>query len=66
MYYFYVVVCILLLAFLESVREMQKFAERDQNIKVRKYVKESTDLARNISAWRRFFAAPDAATDETF
>ena len=34
MYYFYVVVCILLLAFLESVREMQKFAERDQNIKV--------------------------------
>ena len=33
-YYFYVVVCILLLAFLESVREMQKFAERDQNIKV--------------------------------
>ena len=34
-YYFYVVVCILLLAFLESVREMQKFAERDQNMKVR-------------------------------
>ena len=34
-YYFYVVVCILLLAFLESVREMQKFAERDQNVKVR-------------------------------
>ena len=35
MYYFYVVVCILLLALLESVREMQKFAERDQNMKVR-------------------------------
>ena len=33
-YYFYVVVCVLLLAFLDSIREMQKYAQRDESVKV--------------------------------
>merc|ERR1712156_39367 len=32
-YYFYVVVCVLLLAFLDSIREMQKYAQRDESVK---------------------------------
>ena len=32
-YYFYVVVAVLLLAFLDSIREMQKYATRDHNVK---------------------------------
>lgn len=39
--------------FLESVREMQKFAERDQNMKILQHGEGSS-------------AAPDAATNETF
>ena len=69
MYYFYVVVCILLLAFLESVREMQKFAERDQNMKVRHRERENIfEFEINIAAWRGrgLLTAPDAATNETF
>ena len=67
MYYFYVVVCILLLAFLESIREMQKFAERDQNMKVRHREKEKRfEFRINIAAWGGLLAAPDAATNETF
>ena len=33
MYYFYVVVAVLLLAFLDSIREMHKYATRDHNVK---------------------------------
>ena len=33
-YYFYVLVAILILLFLDSIREMQKYAQRDESVKV--------------------------------
>ena len=72
-YYFYVVVCVLLLAFLDSIREMQKYAQRDESVKVIKssfaatqWHVRSHSQDKFISARRGDSDTSNAAPDEAF